>query len=66
VAATTSSWLSSANFAEKGWQLWDEDWLRQRLEKMSRKGYENQVSAVVTKLLLRGKIGSADIGRINC
>lgn len=44
------------HFAEKGWELWDEPWLRQRLQAMSERGYENQVSAVVSKLLLRGKV----------
>jgi hypothetical protein len=44
------------HFAEKGWELWDEPWLRERLKLMSNQGYENQVSAVVAKLLLRGKI----------
>jgi hypothetical protein len=44
------------HFAEKGWKLWDEPWLRERLKRMSDSGYENQVSAVVAKLLLRGKI----------
>jgi hypothetical protein len=44
------------HFAEKGWQLWDEPWLRERLQRMADRGYENQVSAVVAKLLLRGKV----------
>ena len=44
------------HFAEKGWELWDEPWLRERLNHMSDRGYENQVSSVVAKLLLRGKI----------
>jgi hypothetical protein len=43
-------------FANKGWELWDEKWLRQQLQSMSKRGYENQVSAVVAKLLLRGGI----------
>ena len=43
-------------FAAKGWDLWDEPWLRQRLQVMSKRAYENQVSAVVAKLLLRGKV----------
>lgn len=43
-------------FAAKGWELWDEKWLRARLEEMSKRGYENQVSAVVAKLLLRGRV----------
>ena len=44
------------HFAEKGWELWDEPWLRERLKSMSSRGYENQVSAVVAELLLRGKL----------
>lgn len=44
------------HFAERGWELWDETWLRKRLQLMSDQGYENQVSAVVAKLLLRGKV----------
>jgi hypothetical protein len=44
------------HFAEKGWELWDEPWLRKRLKAMSEGGYENHVSAVVSKLLLRGKV----------
>jgi len=44
------------HFAAKGWELWDERWLRDRLQKMAEGGYENQVSAVVAKLLLRGKV----------
>ena len=43
-------------FAEKGWDLWDEKWLKEKLQLMSDRGYENQVSAVVAKLLLRGKV----------
>ena len=42
-------------FAEEGWELWDEAWLRERLTLMSEGEYENQVSAVVAKLLLRGE-----------
>jgi hypothetical protein len=44
------------HFTERGWELWDEPWLRQRLQAMSERGYENQVSAVVAKLLLRDKV----------
>jgi hypothetical protein len=45
-----------AHFETQGWELWDEPWLRERLQTMAKQGYENQVSAVVAKLLLRGKI----------
>ena len=44
------------HFTERGWDLWDEPWLREKLEAMSQRGYENQVSAVISKLLLRGKV----------
>lgn len=40
-----------AHFDAKGWQLWDEPWLKERLQRMAERGYENQVSAVVAKLL---------------
>ncbi|PYU24225.1 MAG: hypothetical protein DMG32_14380 [Acidobacteria bacterium] len=43
-------------FARKGWDLWDERYLKERLEAMSKRGYENQVTAVAAKLLLRGKV----------
>ena len=46
-----------AHFAAMGWDLWDEPWLRERLQRMSTMGYEDQVSAVVAKLLLRRKGG---------
>jgi hypothetical protein len=36
--------------------LWDEAWLHQRLKYMAVGGYENQVSAMVAKLLPRGKV----------
>jgi hypothetical protein len=42
-----------AHFIAQGWELWDEAWLRDRLKRMAGQGYENQVSAVVAKLLLR-------------
>lgn len=43
-------------FAPEGWELWDEAWLRDKLGKLAARGYENQVSSVVAKLLLRGKV----------
>jgi hypothetical protein len=44
------------HFAQQGWQLWDEFWLRNRLKSMANGGYENQISAVVAKLLLRASV----------
>ena len=43
-------------FTEQGWEFWDEAWLQDRLERMAQQGDENQVSAIVAKLLLRGKV----------
>jgi hypothetical protein len=45
-----------SHFANEGWDLWDEAWLREKLRQLAGSGYENQVSAVVAKLLLRGRI----------
>jgi hypothetical protein len=35
----------------RDWELLDEDWLREHLDRMSKQGYENEVSYVVAKLL---------------
>ena len=45
-------------FKEKEWDLWDDFWLRDRLEKMAdpNYGYEDQITAIVAKLLLRHKL----------
>lgn len=40
-------------FKKQGWELWDEKWLKEKLGHMAAQGYENQVSSVVAKLLLR-------------
>ncbi len=45
-----------SHFANNDWELWDEPWLHERLQRMAKQGYENQVSAVVAKLLLRRNI----------
>jgi hypothetical protein len=39
------------HFKAQNWELWDEEWLREYLEKMANSKYENQVSHVVAKLL---------------
>jgi len=46
--------LLRAHFEERGWLLWDDVWLREKLKLMSEGGYENSPVAVVSKLLLRG------------
>lgn len=40
-------------FKKRNWDLLDEHWLKHNLELMASRGYENQTSAVVAKLLLR-------------
>lgn len=42
-----------AHFKAQAWALWDNDYLKRELEKLSQSGYENTVAAVVSKLLLR-------------
>lgn len=41
------------HFNEQGWQLWDAQWLRAALTRVADGSYDNQVAAVVAKLLLR-------------
>lgn len=40
-------------FKAEGWALWDNGYLKKELELLSKSGYENTVTAVVSKLLLR-------------
>lgn len=42
------------HFKSNGWFLFDDTWLRTKLLEVSEAGYENQVSSIVAKLLLRG------------
>jgi hypothetical protein len=44
------------HFKKNSWELWDEKWLQNQLSALSKGGYENQVSSVVAKLLLRGTL----------
>lgn len=46
------NWLQS-HFQKKGWLLLGPQYIRAELEKLRDSGYENNVAAVVTKLLLR-------------
>ena len=45
--------LLKAHFDRRGWILWDNSWLRDKLEEMSVGGYENSSVAVTAKLILR-------------
>jgi hypothetical protein len=47
------AWLE-AHFKRKGWILWGPGFLKEELTALRDAGYENKVTAVVAKLLLRG------------
>lgn len=40
-------------FSKRGWHLFGPQWLKQKLTSLASSGYSNDVSAVVTKILLR-------------
>lgn len=40
-------------FVRRGWQFWDAGWIGARLRDVALDGYENDVAAIVAKLLLR-------------
>ena len=42
-----------AHFRKKGWQLFDDRWVRERLAATSKTRYENEVALVASKLLMR-------------
>jgi hypothetical protein len=41
------------HFDQNGWLLFGDEWLHKRLEEMAAGGYQNEVAAIVAKLLLR-------------
>ena len=43
--------LLQAHFDKKGWLLFDQEWLKEKLEEYSKSDYENDVAAIVTKLM---------------
>ena len=42
-----------AHFAKRGWHLYDDAWIIQRVRQMASSGYEDNVAAVVAKLIER-------------
>jgi hypothetical protein len=50
----------SSEVKKQDWELWDEHWLRERLRRTAKSKYENETSAVVAKLLLRGRLEATD------
>lgn len=45
--------LLKGHFEKNGWLLWDDEWLKEKLQAISEGGYENSPVAIVSKLLLR-------------
>jgi hypothetical protein len=43
----------AAHFADRGWLFFGPAWLRVKLQDAAQQGYQNQVSSIVAKLLLR-------------
>jgi hypothetical protein len=48
-----------SHFLANGWVLWDDKWLRNALSSVALRGYENEVPAIMAKLLLR-KAGTSN------
>ena len=42
-------------FHDQGWRLFDEEWLREEMGALSKESYQNSITSVVAKLLLRGR-----------
>jgi hypothetical protein len=51
-ATPSNTTILAEHFAENGWGLYGPDWLRDHLQKMALRSYDNQVASVVAKLLL--------------
>lgn len=45
----------TAQFQNRGWELWTPQDIREELLKLADSGYENSVASVVTKIVLRNK-----------
>lgn len=53
IATTTDRTNLHAYFDQKGWLLFDESWLKERLHELSKSSYEDDVAAIVAKLFAR-------------
>lgn len=51
-ATAANTRILTEHFEANGWGLFGPDWLRDRLQKMALRSYDNQVASVVAKLLL--------------
>lgn len=41
------------HFEQRGWHLFDDEWIRQGLTEVANSGYENDIAIVASKILLR-------------
>lgn len=48
------------HFKAMGWELWDEEWIGSELAALARGGYQDDVAAVVAKLLLRKSVSAGN------
>ena len=53
IASQNDRQLLHDHFKKQGWILWDDNWIRKKLQQMSYLGYEDEPSTIVAKLLLR-------------
>jgi hypothetical protein len=53
IASEQDRILLSGHFKRKGWTLWDDKWILDSLKEASESGYEDDISAIVSKLILR-------------
>ena len=51
-ATAANTEILRSHFNEHGWELYGPEWLRDRLQQMALRSYDNQVASVVAKLLL--------------
>ena len=60
VASDQDRILLRDHFQRQEWQFWDEEWLIASLDELAMCEYENEVSTIVAKILLRnGRLSSA-------
>ncbi len=63
IASETDRARLCAHFRRKGWTLWDETWIAERLRRLADGGYQDDVASVVAKLLRSAeKKGTGDHG----
>lgn len=64
VATQTDRAALNARFVERGWRLFDDEWIRAAMSRGAASGYEDNVALVAAKILLR-KWPSSERSEIN-